>query len=433
MMPNGQESDHEVPRDPALEEAFTLLIHQARAPEDFYVKVMAQVRSTPLRPVRDRLKRIPSFALRGLGEAVGQGRAVAASLAFALRGLGEAARVLLVESLLLFVAVFYFYPAGLWRAAGDRLAAVRLDFCFAQGHWPRWQVLVHPVLIGYVIWQLQASIIIILVLAVLGASLSTMLFGVVSGTSLSSIGNLACGLTLGIVGSTAGGALIAMAFGIAYALLVSQAGMPFILEKMAHTEVLPAVMGGLVGIVAPPLAMVGVIFLALALTSYVIGNAAAGQDERPRRRSLVLGAVGGMVTSGILRGLIMGVTPVVGRVVPDMAAFLGVFGSVGSVVLGTAVYWRSGSWKRSVLCGGLYLLTLCGLILMAFIVQRGTPMGLVMNGMAQALFQGTFFILSYMTGSRLAGPWAGALASGLDGAVGFTVFVLVTHWQVYMS
>jgi hypothetical protein len=350
-----------------------------------------------------------------------------------LRVLGNATLFVLVKSLLLFVLAFC--PAARRRAAGERIAALRLDFCFAQVHWQHWPVLVQPVLIGYVIWPLLASAIISVVLAVLGQPLPTMLFGAVSGTSLSMIGNIACGLTIGIIGSTAGGVLIAIAFGVAYALLVSTAGMTAVLGAMAHTDMLSAVMGGLVGVVAPPLAVVGGIFLALALASYVIGNAAAGQDERTRsqRRSIILGAVGGAGASGILRGLIMGVTPVVGRVVPDTVAFLLVFGSMGSIVFGTAIYWRTGNWKRTVLFGVLYFLTLCSLILMAFTVYGGTSTGLIVHGMAQALFQGTFFILAYMTAERLAGPWAGALASALDGALGFTIFVLVTHWGVYLA
>src|SRR5437868_4858982 len=48
MLQNGPEQ-HEVPRDPALKEAFDAFIHQTRVPLDFHTHVMARVQQRPAR------------------------------------------------------------------------------------------------------------------------------------------------------------------------------------------------------------------------------------------------------------------------------------------------------------------------------------------------------------------------------------------------
>jgi hypothetical protein len=43
------------------------------------------------------------------------------------------------------------------------------------------------------------------------------------------------------------------------------------------------------------------------------------------------------------------------------------------------------------------------------------------------LLQGTFFAAAYLLGERLGGRWAGAAASAIEGAAGYSAFLLALH------
>jgi len=331
--------------------------------------------------------------------------------------------------LLLFAA---FLPTTRRRSVERRLRKLPnmkfpLNFYLAGVGKKEWRPLLPVLFSGYVIWPCITVLLIGAILNILGVSGQAMTFGIVGGVGLSLTGAVVCGVTVSQVGATAGVVPLGTIFGVGYALLINKGGgMAPVLARVKETNILTVVLGNVASLVAPSAPIIIAMAFAIFTTSYLMANT----DSSPTASSFKVqlgGAIKGMMIGGLATGLVVGLTQVMTKITSEAVALCLAFGMIGGVAFGIVIWWKTTSWKRGTVFGVFYSLMVCGMIFLAFGMMRGTFGGLVVSSMTHAMFHGTFFVLAYVVAERIAGRWAGCIASTLEGVGGYVGFIVVHH------
>lgn len=338
--------------------------------------------------------------------------------------IAENLRKLLEEGALLFVAALRARPSGDPENEGLKR---RFTFSLAELGMKHSMTLSRDLALGFVIWPLICAAIIGGVLSALGQSGGMILFGMTDGTLMSLTGTVICGVAATLVGSAAAGVFVAVAFGIAHALLVSMAGIDHVINQVQNAEIMTTVLGGVASFVSPPIILLAITGGAILITSYLMGNSVREEQDRYPLSTKMWGAIIGSLAGGLI-GVTYGLTQLLSNIIDDRIAFVLVFGPIGAAAFGAATLMKKISSKRSMAFGMMHFLVTLLIITLGFVVFRGTKEGLIFTSMANAFFHGTFFVLSYLLGERIGGKWAGIGACALEGVGGYLGYLFVIHY-----
>lgn len=313
------------------------------------------------------------------------------------------------------------------RSGERRGATTRFTFSLAELGMKHSMTLSRDLALGFVIWPLICGAIIGGVLSALGQSGGMILFGMTDGTLMSLTGTVICGVAATLVGSAAAGVFVAVAFGIAHALLVSMAGIDHVINQVQNAEIMTTVLGGVASFVSPPIILLAITGGAILITSYLMGNSVREEQDRYPLSTKLWGAIIGSLAGGLI-GVTYGLTQLLSNMIDDRIAFVLVFGPIGAAAFGAATLMKKISSKRSMAFGMMHFLVTLLIVTLGFVVFKGTKEGLIFTSMANAFFHGTFFVLSYLLGERIGGKWAGIGACALEGVGGYLGYLFVIHY-----
>lgn len=313
------------------------------------------------------------------------------------------------------------------RSGENSGATRRFRFSLAELGMKHSMTLSRDLALGFVIWPLICGAIIGGVLSALGQSGGMILFGMTDGTLMSLTGTVICGVAATLVGSAAAGVFVAVAFGIAHALLVSMAGIDHVILQVQNAEIMTTVLGGVASFVSPPIILLAITGGAILITSYLMGNSVREEQDRYPLSTKMWGAIIGSLAGGLI-GVTYGLTQLLSNMIDHRIAFVLVFGPIGAAAFGAATLMKKISSKRSMVFGMMHFLVTLLIVTLGFVVFKGTKEGLIFTSMANAFFHGTFFVLSYLLGERIGGKWAGIGACALEGVGGYLGYLFVIHY-----
>jgi hypothetical protein len=304
----------------------------------------------------------------------------------------------------------------------------------------RWRSLRVDLGMALILWPLLTAA--LLSLALMGFPAAAIEFGVITGLALAVSGAQPCSFLISPLACGAGVLAMGISFGFADAVIFTH----------LHTETLysradidkdpfVSVVGGLVGLSAPTwrqsdlslaliVGIVGTIAVSIVLAAWLMAQPqrARGTGTPFTTKSEIGGAiVGAMTGAGI--GLIFGLNQLLQIWIAQPVSFLLAFVLVGGLSLGCSTYLRFASipstarLKRAAITGLSHAVIAGAVFALAF-WRAGTTSGLVLLAASCGLFHSTFFTTAFVVGQRRGGTRAAFAAAALEGALGFTGFVL---------
>jgi hypothetical protein len=276
-------------------------------------------------------------------------------------------------------------------------------------------------------WPLFAAVSLSVVLVAVHAFFPSVAIaaGVATGLALSLAGAQVCSTALSPVACGAGTIVMCWAFGLAQAVAIGLMGNGGSLGRAnIHRDFFVSITGGIVGLSAPewharmplPLAIFLLCAIATAIAAagwFMMQPARAfGAFEASRRRLLLGTLAGAVMGAGI--GLVRAISVVLTRWgCPQHLAFIAAFAFTGSAVFAFTIRLRMPRLRKGklllfALSYAIVAATLCGWAYQ----NAGGSFGLV------ALAAST------VVGQRIGDARAAVLATTLEGAVGFSAFVV---------
>lgn len=261
----------------------------------------------------------------------------------------------------------------------------------------------------------------------LGGSLAAFAFCLSVGVCVAWTGGLVCGSTVSVVASTIGAIPLSIALATLDGVLFEAAGRVSGLLTLLPTKPFRYVaLGGLPLLARAPVWSVVLVDAGLVLLSFAM--AAARRTSRVKRakkaRNLKLMKVVAMVIACAGPGLVAGLSFLLEKRMTGTWPLLVSLGLVGGAAFSACLAIQSAARRRTILAGGLYA-SMCFLLPLILNGLQGTlgALLLVVVGV-HVLLQGTFFALAYLLGENLGGVWMGAIVSSLQGAGGYTAFLI---------
>jgi hypothetical protein len=259
--------------------------------------------------------------------------------------------------------------------------------------------------------------------------------GVAAGLALSIAGAQVCACVVSPLAVGAGGIGMAWAFGVAHAVVVARFGTAGPLGRESiRQDPFTAVTGGAIGLSAPawpgalpPGVIAGLLLAipaAIATTGWLMAQPAnAGGAAVPGRwREIAGAAAGSLAGAGI--GLVYALTAALGSLgMGGPAAFAIAFAAVGGTAFGAAVWLKTGTVRKAAAFAALLAGVALALFGGAFALAGGAS-GLVLLAAATGLYHATWFTAAFVVGQRIGSRRAAVAATTIEGAVGFTAFVL---------
>jgi hypothetical protein len=261
--------------------------------------------------------------------------------------------------------------------------------------------------------------------------------GVATGLALSLAGAQVCSSALSPVACGAGTIVMCWAFGLAQAVAIGLMGNGGSLSRAnIHRDFFVSVTGGIVGLSAPewharmplPLGILLLCAIATAIAAagwFMMQPAKAFGGFEASRRRLLLGTLAG-AAMGAAIGLVRAISVALTHWgFPQHLAFIAAFAFTGSAVFAFTIRLRMPRLRKGKLL--LFALsyatvaaTLCG---WAF-QNAGGSFGLVALAASSGWYHATWFTAASVVGQRIGDARAAVLATTLEGAVGFTAFVV---------
>ncbi len=284
-------------------------------------------------------------------------------------------------------------------------------------------------IIAFLVWPLVSCAITFFCLWILGIPIGVIGFACTLVFLVCLAGNWICGSSVNLLGSAAGGVFIGSSLGIVSGLLISDLGgytsVWQTIDQLSNSE---AILGGIASSHFPPALIFCITAISIALTSYLMAFNSSKAE--------------GHIIKGILIGLLSGLLIPLTLFTYSLfsaafnkesfllfaAAFI--WGGLGlGVALGVRMKWK-GYYKRIGLRG--FIVGGISFLLFAFVMagleySNDPKISLLLIGLANAIFHGTFFAVTYLIGERFGGNLAGAIASGLSGAGGYSIALLIHH------
>lgn len=262
--------------------------------------------------------------------------------------------------------------------------------------------------------------------------------GIATGIALSLAGVQVCASALSPIACGAGTIAICWAFGLAHAFAIGalRGGLALSRLNIRH-DLFVSVTGGVVGLAAPQwlsrlqLPVVVLLLWAIASAITVTGwcmvqpARAAGVRETSLGRMLLGAAAGSAMGAGIV--LTRALSIVFKRLgCPAPSAFVAAFALVGGAAFALAIRVRipripGAKWLLFVLGYELITCALCGVAYQS----AGTLLGLLALVASTGWFQSTWFTAASVVGLRIGSTRAAVIATTVEGALGFTAFVVL--------
>lgn len=304
----------------------------------------------------------------------------------------------------------------------------------------RWKSLRTDLGMTLLLWPLLTAA--VLTLALLQLPMDAIESGVLTGVALAVMGAQPCSLLISPLACGAGVLAIGSAFGLAHAMIIAHLDAGTLFSRAAIlNDFFLSVEGGLVGISGPAwrsglnivviVALVCSMAVAIAMAGWLMAQPQRASEERSRRitwdelRGAAIGA-----SSGAGIGLVYGLNRLMHVWFAQPTALIVAFSLVSGVWMGISTFLRfepktgSGIAKRAVSTGITHAVAAGGLIAVTF-WTAGTPIGRILLATSNGFFQSTFFTTAFVIGLRHSGPRAAFGAVLLEGALGFTVFLVL--------
>jgi hypothetical protein len=303
----------------------------------------------------------------------------------------------------------------------------------------QWDGLKADMGITCVAWPLFAAVVLAVVLRALSAFFPFIAVGagVATGLALSLAGAQICASVLGPLASGAGTIVLCWAFGAAQAFAIGSIGNAGALSRLhIQQDLFTSVAGGIVGLAACgwsallplPLLLLLLVLVAAAITAtgWLVTQPARAVGAGPRSRARLL--------FGVLAGSSMGAGVILVRLAsnclcrlacPAPAAFILAFAAVGGAAFALTLRLRFGSMPKSKLAlfASSYALLACILCGLAY-EHAGSGFGLLALAASSGWFNSTWFAAAWIVGERIGSTRAAVGATTVEGAMGFTSFVL---------
>jgi len=305
--------------------------------------------------------------------------------------------------------------------AGKR-AALSADIQMASGIWPLFAAL-----------SLSAVL-----LAMHGFSPNVAIAaGVATGLAISLAGAQVCSAVLSPIACGAGTIVMCWAFGLAQALAIGLAGNADTLSRAnIHKDFFVSITGGIVGLSAPdwharmplPLTILSLAAIACAIAAagwFMTQPAKADAAGRTSQRRLLLGSLAG-AAMGAGIGMVRAVSTALAHWGwPRHMAFTAAFALVGSAVFAFTIRLRMPRVRkqRLIVFALAYAAVACALCGLAY-RNAGGGFGLVALAASTGWYHATWFTAASVVGQRIGDARAAVIATTLEGAVGFTAFVV---------
>jgi hypothetical protein len=309
----------------------------------------------------------------------------------------------------------------------------------------KWRAFKADVRMASITWPLFAALSLLMALLALHPFFPFIAVGagVATGLVLALVGVQVCTSALSPIACGAGTIVMCWAFGLAnaFAIGVSRSG-----ESLSRSNIqndfFVSITGGIVGLSAPhwssriPLPTVILLLTAIACAIAVAGwfmaqPTKAGPTQKTSRRRLVLGAMAGAgMGAGI--GLVLLISKILSHLgCPQHIAFIAAFTLIGSATFASTIQFRlprlpKGKLMIFALSYALIASLLCGLAYR----YAGGSFGLLALAASTGWYHATWFTAASIVGDRIGSDWAAVIATTLEGAVGFTVFVVLRLLQV---
>jgi hypothetical protein len=305
--------------------------------------------------------------------------------------------------------------------AGKR-AALEADIRMACGTWPLFAAL-------------SLSVVLVAVHAFVPSV--AIAAGVATGLALSLAGAQVCSSALSPVACGAGAIVMCWAFGLAQAVDIGLMGIGGSLSRAnIHKDFFVSITGGIVGLSAPewhshmplPLAIFLLSAIATAIAAagwFMMQPAKAAAVVPTSRRRLLLGTLAGAGMGagiGLVRAISVALTD---WGCPQHLAFIVAFALAGSAVFAFTIRLRMPKLRKGkplvfALLYAAVAAALCGLAYQ----NAGGSFGLVALAASTGWYHATWFTAASVVGQRIGDARAAVLATTLEGAVGFTAFVV---------
>lgn len=270
--------------------------------------------------------------------------------------------------------------------------------------------------------------------------------GIATALAIALAGAQPCASVISPLAISGGGIFIGYAFGVCQALVLGRLatlGRSLTLTNIQH-DPFAAVVGGVVGLSAPLLRdaislgtlalfalIVVIIPCAICGTGWLMAQPRRAAGDRERHTvSMARAVVEGFIVGGGGIGCVYGLTVVLGNHFAATDAFMVSSAVVGGVWFGATVLMRTRhlpSLTRVTKAIGFvaaHVLIGWGLCAAAFTMGTGA-LGLIFLCAATGWFHSTFYTTSFVIADERSGSRAATLATALEGAGGFTAFVII--------
>jgi len=313
------------------------------------------------------------------------------------------------------------------------------DRAYAADLRGKWRALKADLQMTCITWPLSAALTLALILSVLHSFFPFVAVsaGVTTGLALSLVGVQVCASALSPIACGAGTIVMCWAFGLAQAFAIGAfQGGESLSRSAIQSDFFISLTGGIVGLSAPDwlsrirLPMVILFLIAIPSAIFATGwfmaqpTKAAGLPRRSRRR-LILGAMAG---SGMGAGIGLVRLTSAGLVhfgCPQHIAVIAAFMLLGSATFASTIRLRMPQLQKFklVLFALSYALIACMLCGLAY-RNAGGGLGLTALAASTGWYHATWFTAASVVGDRIGSARAAVIATTIEGAVGFTAFVV---------
>ena len=288
------------------------------------------------------------------------------------------------------LAWLFLHPSAWCQYVARLDATLRPDFCFAELrrthlHNPRllWQLL-----LSHAVWFCCVAVLILVILLLTGVPGHRLLFGVMFGMGVGMAASIVVGafisLPAGIVTGVLGGLLSGVARGV------------------VGEGAIGTALGCLTSVMAGGIASVGIT---------VVAAMASRQVTYPFRRR-----IGTVLVGIVIAAMVMSLVILIARS-SAIRSLVGIpAGGIVGLAAGGVVWLRTWQGRRGLVVG-LVTASLVGVACSGAIPVASSVTANWASGAAACLLFSSSFMLSYTLAERLAGPWAGAIASALGGGI----------------
>lgn len=322
----------------------------------------------------------------------------------------------------------------------------------------RWRSLLADLSMTGILWPLLTAALLLLTLTALRLHYPFLAVdaGIATGVMLSLAGAQVCASVVSPIAVGAGALVMGWGFGLAHAYVIGKFGAsgPFspLNATAIRRDLFMAVAGGPVGLSAPEwphafsvfviVPLLAAIAISIATAGWLMAQPriAAGDDAPMeiatdgsrfarwfRNQRLLAGIVVGILAGSCI-GLVYGLTqlfsPAVARFgAPPAGSFIVTLALTGGTVFGATTWVRTGSTPKAWTFGALHAGVAVGLCVLLAHLPEGMPTLLSLSA-ASAYFHATWFTAAFIFAARFASVRSAVVATTIEGAVGFTAFVI---------